>query len=218
MSIRILIVDDHGIVREGLRSLIGQQEGMEIVGEAVTGKEAVELADKLMPDVVLMDVSMPVLNGVEAARQIIKGDSGAKVLALSAYCNKRFVADMLKAGVSGYVLKDCMTEELVRAIGTVMAGERYLSTRVAGIVIDQYVHGKDAKGEGIALDKLTSKEREILQLVAEGHATKEIARMLNLSIKTVDGRRREVMHKLNMSSVAELTKFAIREELTSLDF
>ena len=218
MSIRILIVDDHGIVREGLRSLIGQQEGMQIIGEAVTGKEAVELADKLMPDIILMDVSMPVLNGVEAARQIIKGNSGAKVLALSAHSNKRFVTDMLKIGVSGYVLKDCMTEELVRAIGAVMAGERYLSTRVAGIVIDQYVHGKDAKGEGIFLDKLTSKEREILQLVVEGHATKEIARMLNLSIKTIDGRRREVMHKLNMSSVAELTKFAIREELTSLDF
>ena len=218
MGIRIMVVDDQGIVRAGISLLIDQQDGMEIVGQATTGREAVEMVENLRPDIVLMDVSMPGLNGVEAAGKILKGDSGAKVLALSAYSNRRFVRDMFKAGASGYVLKDGVTEELVRAIETVYAGERYLCSKVADIIIDDYIDREDAGPESKPLAKLTSKERELLQLLVEGHSTKQVAALLHLSIKTVDGRRRDIMNKLGMSSLSELTKFAIREGLTSLEF
>lgn len=218
MSIKILVVDDHGIMREGLRLLIGQQEDMEIAGEGADGREAVELARKLRPDVVLMDVSMPGLNGIEAARQIIKENHGTKVLALSAYSNKRFVTDMLRAGASGYILKDGLANELVRAVRAVKANERYLSTKIAGIVIDDYIHSGNSDSEQPVLDNLTGKERELLQLLVENKSSKEAARLLHVSIKTVDARRRDIMNKLGISGIAALTKFAVREGLTSLEF
>ena len=218
MSIKILVVDDHGIMREGLCLLIGQQEDMETVGEGTDGREAIELARKFRPDVVLMDISMPRLNGIEAARQIIKENHGTKVLALSAYSNKSFVTDMLRAGASGYILKDGVTNELVRAIRAVTANERYLSTKIAGIVIDDYIHAGNSDSEQPVLDNLTGKERELLQLLVENKSSKEAARLLHVSIKTVDARRRGIMDKLGISGIAALTKFAIREGLTSLEF
>lgn len=218
MSIKILVVDDHGIMREGLCLLIGQQEDMETVGEGADGREAIELARKFRPDVVLMDISMPRLNGIEAARQIIKENHGTKVLALSAYSNKSFVTDMLRAGASGYILKDGVTNELVRAIRAVTANERYLSTKIAGIVIDDYIHAGNSDSEQPVLDNLTGKERELLQLLVENKSSKEAARLLHVSIKTVDARRRGIMDKLGISGIAALTKFAIREGLTSLEF
>ena len=218
MATRIMIVDDHGVVRDGLQLLLQQQEDMEIVGQAPDGRQAIEMASAILPDVILMDVSMPGLNGIEATAQIMKDNPHIKVLALSAHSNKRFVTDILKSGAHGYLLKDCVTEELIRAIEAVRNGERYLCSKVAGVIIDNYIDGQMPGGRRASLSSLTAKERELLQLLVEGLYTKEIARMLHLSIKTVDGRRRDIMNKLEMNSLAELTKFAIREGVTSLEF
>ncbi len=219
MKTRILIVDDHGLMREGLKLIIIQQPDMEIVGEACDGREAVEKVRTLKPDVVLMDVSMPNLNGIEATRQIISERPDTKVLALSAYSEKRFVKDMIQAGVCGYVLKDCLTTELVRAIKSVCNKERYLSPKVAGVVIEDYLHvGGEQSSQPSKLTCLTGRERELFQLLAENKSTKEAAMLLNISIKTVDARRRELMHKLGVTGMAELTKLAIREGITSVDF
>ena len=218
MNIKILVVDDHGILREGLRLLIGQQEDMEMIAEAADGREAVELVRKLKPDLVLMDISMPGLNGIEATRQITKENPSTKVLALSAYSDKRFVTDSLKAGASGYILKDSLTDELVRAIYAVMADERYLCPKAAAIVVDDYIHAGKTESDEPLLDRLTGKERELLQLLVENKSSKEAARLLHVSVKTVDARRRDLMNKLGISGIAELTKFAIREGLTSLEF
>jgi len=213
-----MIVDDHGVVRDGLQLLLEQHEDMEIVAQAPDGRQAVKMAATVFPDVILMDVSMPGLNGIEATAQIIKDNPQIKVLALSAHSNKRFVTDILKSGAHGYLLKDCITEELFRAIDAVKNGERYLCSKVAGVIIDNYIDGQGQGAGRASINSLTAKERELLQLLVEGLCTKEIARMLHLSIKTVDGRRRDIMNKLEMNSLAELTKFAIREGVTNLDF
>ena len=214
MSIKIVIVDDHGIMREGLHLLIEQQEDMEVIDEAADGREAVELVRQLKPNVVLMDVKMSELNGIEATRQIVKEDPSTRVLALSAYPNKHFVIDMIKAGASGYILKESLTGELIRAINVVMAGQLYLCPKVTKYFIDEVI-GPDP--EHSSLSKLTGKERELLQLLAEGKSTKEAARILHVGIKTVDARRRDLMKKLDRYTIAELTKFAIIEGLTSLE-
>ena len=213
-----MIVDDHGVVRDGLQLLLEQSGDMEIVAQAPDGRQAVKMAAKISPDVILMDVSMPGLNGIEATAQILKENPQIKVLALSAHSNKRFVTDILKSGAHGYLLKDCITEELFRAIDAVNNGERYLCSKVAGVIIDNYIDGQGHGAGRASMNSLTAKERELLQLLVEGLCTKEIARMLHLSIKTVDGRRRDIMNKLEMNSLAELTKFAIREGVTNLDF
>jgi DNA-binding NarL/FixJ family response regulator len=218
MSIKVIVVDDHGIVRNGLSLLMEQQDDMEVIDEAADGREAVELVRKLKPDVVLMDVTMPELNGIEATRQIVREDPNVKVLALSGYSNKGFVTDMLKAGASGYILKDSLAGELIRAIYAVMAGQRYLCPKVASIVVDDYILAGKPESYKPLLNRLTGKERELLQLLAENKSSKEAARLLHVNVKTVDARRREIMHKLGMSGIAELTKFAIREGLTSLEF
>jgi len=218
MAIRVIVVDDHGVLREGLRLLIDQHEGLELVGEAEDGRKAVEIAAELKPDIVLMDVSMPGLNGIEAARQILHDNNSIKVLALSAYSNKRFVTEMLKLGASGYILKDSASDELVRAIETVAVGDNYLCPKAASLVIEDYKQNSKSFANHSPLDVLTAKERELLQLLAEGISTKEAARLLSVSVKTTDARRRETMNKLGISSMAELTKFAIREGLTSLEF
>lgn len=218
MSIKIVVADNHGIMREGLRLLIEQQDDMEMIDEAADGREAVELVRQLKPNVVLMDVSMPELNGIEATRQIVKENPNTSVLALSAYSNEHFVTDMLKAGASGYILKDSLASELIQAINVVMAGQRYLCPKVTGIVVDDYIHAGKSKSEKPSLDRLTGKERELLQLLAENKSTKEAARLLHVSVKTVDARRRDLMNKLGMSGIAELTKFAIRKGLTSVEF
>jgi len=216
MSTRILLADDHKIMREGLRSLLAEAFDMEVVAEAEDGRSAVELAKKLSPDVVVMDISMPDLNGVEATRQILKYAPRAKVIALSMHSDRQFVARMLEAGASGYVLKDAAFEELATAIRTVVAGRVHLGPRIAGLVVEDYVQ-RLPETEPKVSSPLTAREREVLQLLAEGKGTKEAARLLKVSAKTVETHRRNIMEKLNLHSIAELTKYAIREGLTSLD-
>lgn len=216
MSIGILIAEDHAIVREGLRSLIEKDPYMEIVGEAEDGRTAVELVRELLPNVVIMDITMPNLNGVEATRQITSEFPQVKVIALSIHSNKRFVADMLGAGATGYVLKECLFDELVQAIKAVAAGDSYLSSRITGVVVEDYIKHL-ATVDKTPLSTLTGREREVLQLVSEGMSTKKIALALHVSTKTIEANRRQIMQKLDIHSVAELTKYAIREGLTPLE-
>ena len=218
MSIRIVMADNHELVRQGLALLIDQQEDMDVVAQAVDGRQAVKLAEKHKPDIVVLEISMPSLNGVDAARQIIRDNQHTKVIVLSASSDKRCVTEILAMGATGYVLKTGVSSELTRAIRTVYHGGRYLSTRIASMVIDDMVHPREMDPEDAKLSKLTSKERELLQLLAEGKLTKSAAKILHVSIKTIDARRREIMHKLNLSSLACLTKFAIRQGITSLDY
>ena len=218
MSIKILIVDDHGILRSGVKLIIDQTDDMKIVGQACDGREGIELARKLKPDVVLMDISMPGLNGIEATKEIVSENPGIKILALSAYCNRRFVKDMLNAGVSGYALKDTMADELIYAIKSVHAGQRYLSEKVTKLIVDDYAKGGSSDSAEELLDKLTTRERRLLQLIAENKTTKEAAKLLHVSVKTIEARRLNIIKKLGVSGTAELTKIAIREGLTSIDF
>ena len=219
MITKILLADDHQIVREGLKSLLNSHEDMEVVGEARDGRSAVQMAKDLAPDVVIMDVGMPHLNGIEATRQITAREPEAKVVALSMHADRRFMGEMLKAGAKGYLLKDGAFEELATAIRSVVANKVYLSPRIANVVVDDYVRRTPGQpsGDASAFARLTPREREVLQLMAEGRATKEIAMDLKVSIKTVETHRRQIMEKLSIHSVAELTKYAIREGLTSLD-
>ena len=215
MRLRLLLADDHGMFREGLRALIEKQTDLEVVGEAANGREAVRLARDLTPTVVVMDVSMPDLNGVEATRRILKRSPKAKVIALSMHSDRRFVVEMLRAGAQGYLLKDCAYEELVCAIRTVAGGRVYLSPRIAGVVLEDCV--RSAAPEAAPASALTARQREVLQLLAEGHGTKQIARRLHVSAKTIDTHRHNIMNRLNIRSVAELTKYAVREGLTTLE-
>ena len=218
MSMKVLIADHHGIMRDGLRLALSNKYGLEVIGEAANGREAVELAAKLNPNIVLTEISMPVLNGIDAARQILKANRRIKVLALTANCESHLVKEMLKAGASGYILKRCAIAELIKAIETILAGGRYLSPEVAGVVIDDLV-GYNGNGANHASVKiLTPKERELLQMLSEGDVSKSAAKKLHVSVKTIDARRRDIMKKLNLESIALLTKFAIREGLTSLNF
>lgn len=214
---KILIVDDHGIVREGLKSLIEQQADMEVVGEARDGNMAVQLTKDLSPDVVIMDVSMPNLNGVEATKYIIRQKPDVKVIILSMHIDNNIVKESLKAGASGYVLKTNLFDELLNALRAVEANEYYLSPRITGVVIENYRTGQ-ASNAGQNTPELTARERQILQLTAEGRTIKEIARLLHISPKTADASRRRIMSKLDIFNIAELTKYAIREGLTSLEF
>jgi len=218
MSTRIILCDDHKIVREGLRALLAKQPGMEVIAEAEDGRSTLELVRNLKPDIVVMDVSMPDLNGIEATRQILAEAPNVRVLALSMHSDRRFVTGMLSAGASGYLLKDCAFEELTRAVRAVLSGQTYLSPGIAGVVVKDYVQRISGQaGPPTPPSTLTAREREVLQLLAEGHNTKEIAGLLNVSTKTVETHRTQIMAKLNLRSVAELTKYAIREGLTSLE-
>ena len=218
MSIKILLVDDHGILRSGVELIINQTEDMDIIGQGCDGREGIELARKLKPDIVLMDITMPGLNGIDASKEILRENPDIKVLALSAHCNRRFVNEILKAGVSGYALKDAMADDLIEAIRAVHAGKRYLSEKVSKLVVDEYAQGRSSDSVEKPIDKLTTREKELLQLIAENKTTKEAAKMLHVSVKTVEARRLNIMKKLGVSGIAELTKIAIREGLTSIDF
>ncbi len=215
MSTKIIVVDEHRILREGLSTLIAKQPDMEIIGEATDGREALQLLEKLAPDLILMDVTMPNLNGIEATRKIKSKNPNIEIIALSLHSDRRYVLGMIDAGASGYLLKECAFEELVRAINTVMAKKKYLSPGISDILIEEYVK-KTTQDTPTIYSKLTPREREILQLIAEGKNTKEIARYLFISVKTVETHRRHIKKKLKVDSVAELTKIAIREGLTIL--
>ena len=216
MSVRILLVDDHKIMRDGLRVLLAEQSGMEVVAEAENGRKAKRMTRKLNPDVIVMDIGMPDMNGIDATCQIKAENPGVKVIALSMHSERQFVVGMVKAGVAGYLLKDCAFEELAGAIRTVIDNQFYLSPPIAGTVIKDYTNRSSTEGLSDS-PTLTAREREVLQLIAEGRKTRQIANRLNLSVKTVETHRRNIMGKLDIHSTAELTKFAIREGLTALD-
>ena len=216
MSIRVLLADDHQMLRDGLRAVLALEEDIEVVGEANDGHAAVEMAGRLVPDVVLMDIGMYGLNGVEATRRIKAENPNVKVIALSTYSDKRYVLSMLEAGASGYVLKAAAVDEMCRAVRAVAEGKRYLSPDVAGVVVDARFQAP-AEPDAPLSSTLGSREREVLQLLAEGHSSPEIARRLHIAASTVETHRRNIMRKLDVHSVAELTKYAIREGLTSLD-
>jgi len=216
MGVRILIADDHKIVREGLRALIEKHENMEVVAEAETGLDAVRLTQRLAPDVVIMDLGMPQMNGIEATREITSGNEKIKVVALSMHSDKRFVLQMLKAGASAYLLKDSAFEELITAIKTVMSHQSFLSPKITDVVLKEYLQTV-SRGDASVFSVLTHREREVLQMLAEGRSTKEIAASLGVSVKTIETHRQQIMDKLKIRSVAELTKYAIREGLTSLE-
>jgi DNA-binding NarL/FixJ family response regulator len=215
VTVRVLLADDHKIVRDGLRTLLEKHNDISVLEEAEDGREALQLAKKLVPDVVVMDIAMPDLNGIEATRQILSENPGIRIVALSMHSDKRFVSEMLKAGASAYLLKDCAFEELITAIQTIMKGKIYLSPTIAGVVLEDYIRS-DRKSEPSVFSQLSDREREVLQLLAEGKSTKEVAAHLKVSIKTVETHRTNIMTKLDIHSVAELTKYAIREGLTTL--
>lgn len=206
--IRILLADDHAVVRQGFKMILGAQPDMEIVGEAGNGHEAIELADQLKPDVIVMDVAMPELNGIEATRRIGESAPHARVLALSMHKDSVYVREVLRAGARGYLLKDSVAGDLVSAVRSVARGEGYLSPGVSDAVLDDY-----RKHVTNPIDLLSSREREVLQMLAEGKTNKEIATVLNLSVYTIDAHRGRIMEKLNLHSINELVRFAVRNGL-----
>ena len=215
MKIKVLLADDHAMMRGGLRMLLEQNSELAVVGEAEDGRETVRLAKKLSPDVIVMDIAMPDMNGIEATRQIFADRPNSKVIALSMHSDRHFVSEMLKAGATAYLLKQCAVDELITAIKTVLKNQTYLSPCISGVVVDNFVRNP-SKTETTVFSHLTDREREVLQLMAEGMTSKGIANQLNLSIKTIETHRMKIMEKLNIHTVAELTKYAIREGLTSL--
>lgn len=213
VATRVMIVDDHKIIREGLRALVGKQADMEVCGDAADGRSAVELAAEIKPDVIVMDLSMPDMNGIEATERVLADNPKTRVVALSVHSDSRFVDGVLKAGAAGYLLKDCAFEEVVRAIKAVTAGQVYLSPGVASRVVKSYIQQVSASASPV----LTAREREVLQMIAEGQSVRSIAARLSVSIKTVESHRQQIMHKLRINSVAGLTRYAIREGITSVD-
>jgi two-component system response regulator NreC len=214
---RILIAEDHGIVRQGLSRLIDSQDDMEVVGEAEDGLMVTQLAEQLSPDVILMDISMPNLNGVDATHLILEKNPNIRIIALSVHHDIHFVNEMLKAGASGYVLKSSLFEEVLQALCAVKAGEHYLSPKITEVILDDYIP-YISKIEKTAKEHLTERERRIVQMLAEGMSTKQISLQLHVSPKTADANRRRIMNKLSISNIAELTKYAIREGITSTEF
>lgn len=217
-EIRLMIVDDHTIVRQGLRRLLEDGEGMEVIGEAVDGRDAVAKALDLLPDIVIMDLSMPGLHGLEATRQIVKRLPKTKVLILSMHKNDAYVQQALRAGASGYILKDSASEEVLGAIRSVSRGDSYLSPSISRVLIDDYLRLCTPGGGTRSLyDKLTVREREIFQLLAEGNKNQQIADRLHVSVKTVETHRAHIMEKLNLGNIAELVKYAIEIGIIQLD-
>jgi DNA-binding NarL/FixJ family response regulator len=215
MGTRILIAEDHVIMREGLSALINEQVDMKITGEADNGKAAIELAKELKPDVIIMDVAMPGMSGIEATRQIKAEMPDLKIVALSAYDNREYVMGMVKAGVSGYLLKDCAFEELVNAIRTILQNKSYLSPDVATVVLEAESENQMSSGNSAQNVTLSEPDRDLIKLLAEGKSAREIAAKNNQSVKTVEGRRRRIMKKLHISSAAELVRYAVREGMVS---
>ncbi|MCD4786826.1 MAG: response regulator transcription factor [Desulfobacterales bacterium] len=215
---RVLLAEDHTIVRKGLRSLLDKETGIKVVGEAEDGREAIAKAEELHPDVVVMDIAMPRLNGLEATRQIKKRFPDMKILILTMHTNEEYVLQTLNAGASGYLVKKAAPAELISAINAVHKGDSFLSPSISRTVIDEYIRRSKEISEGAeGFEQLTVREREVLQLIAEGHKTREIAELLYISIKTVETHRAHIMNKLDIHSTAELTRYAIRKGIISSD-
>jgi len=215
MEKNILICDDHKIFREGLRALLEKQPGIRVVGEARDGIESVRLAKELSPDIVIMDISMPGLNGIEASRKLAKMRKAARVIALSMHNDRKYVTEIFKAGARAYLLKDSAFEELMDAIKAVNCGRFFLSAGITSVVLGDYIKGPGGDPRS-PFTILSSREREVLQLLAEGLRTKEISHKLGLSVKTVETHRKKIMEKLGIQSIAGLTRYAVKEGLISL--
>lgn len=218
-EIRLMIADDHTIVRQGLKKLLEEETGVEVVGEAVDGRDAVTKAMDLMPDIIIMDLSMPGLHGLEATRQITKRLPKSKVIILSMHKNDAYVQQALRAGASGYILKDSASEEVLGAIRSVSRGDSFLSPAISRVLIDDYLRLCSPGGGGprSLYEKLTVREREIFQLLAEGNRNQQIADQLHVSIKTVETHRAHIMDKLNLNNIAELVKCAIEVGIVQID-
>ncbi len=214
MERKILICDDHKIFREGLRALLSGQPGVRVVGGARDGEEAVRLARELSPDIVIMDITMPGLNGIEAARKLAKAKKSARVIALSMHNDRKYVTEIFKAGARAYLLKDSAFDELMDAIKAVSCGRYFLSAGITDLVLGDFI--KAPQPEKSAFTLLSSREREVLQLLAEGLRTKEISRKLSLSVKTVETHRKRIMEKLGIQSIAGLTRYAVKEGIVGL--
>jgi RNA polymerase sigma factor (sigma-70 family) len=214
-KIRILLADDHQLMRSGLRLLIEQQSDLTVVGEAADGREAVALAKSLRPDVAVMDISMPNLNGIEAAHQITQTHAEIAVIVLSMHPDESYVLRALKAGAKGYLLKDSAESDLIASVRAVARGKSFFSPAVSKVLLDDYIRKLKRSGAEDAYDLLTPREREVLQLVAEGKSNKEVANLLNLSVYTVETHRSNIMQKLNLKGVPELTLYAVRKGIIS---
>ena len=210
---RVVIAEDHTILREGLRALLSAESDLEVVGEAEDGRQAIQRVEELGPDLILTDLSMPKMNGVEAIREIKKHAPETKVLALTVHKAEEFILEVLQAGADGYILKDASSEELIMAIKSVLGGKRYLSPSVSQMVIEGYLEGRKSIRSSSPWDTLTKREREILKLIAEGHKNKEIADYLYISVKTVEKHRANLMKKLGLHSAAALTAYAMERGL-----
>jgi two-component system, NarL family, response regulator NreC len=213
MSIRILLADDHAVLRHGLSKALQAESDMEVIGMVADGLAAVELARELAPDIIIMDIGMQGLNGIEATRQILKKSSNTRVIALSMHSSKKFILEMFKAGASGYLLKDCEYDELAAAVRTVASGKEYISPSITGVFIESCTTD-DPVRKNDAFSTLTNREREVLQLLTEGKTTKQAAKRLHISPKTVEVHRLNIMNKLKIDNMVQLTKYAIQEGIT----
>ncbi len=216
-NIKLLIVDDHAIVRQGLRALLEAQDGLSIVAEAENGRDAVKKVRELAPDVVIMDIAMPILNGLEATRQIKRLNPAVKVLALTMYNDEEYIFQILKSGAAGYLIKESSASELISAIRAVHGGNPYFSPVISRKIMDSYLREDGEQKAGREPDKLTNREKEVLQLIAEGYTNNEIGNFMKISVKTVETHRAHVMNKLDLHDVAGLIKYAIKNGLVVLD-
>jgi len=213
MNIRVLLADDHGVVRKGLRFLLERQPDMEIVGEAADGREAVRLAEAANPDIVIMDIAMPLLNGIDATAQIVKRNPAIAVIILSVHSDEDYLLSSLNAGAKGYLLKDSAEVDLVRAIEAVRRGTPFFSPEIAKTMLEDYMRFLQQRNLQDSYDLLTEREKEVLQLLAEGKSNKEVASILDVSVYTVDSHRTHLMQKLNLHNTAEIVLYAVRKKI-----